>query len=316
MPGLREAAADDRAWTWMTTRDTDSWIAAALAATDAFHFVVLRDGVVVGSTSYLSVVPEHRRLEIGTTGRSSRPRSSAGSRRRSRLRAARYPTRDWSRHMNSVTVIGRGRVGSAVAARLEQRGVELRSGGAEFVLLCVPDRAIGEVARSVEPGPWVAHVSGATPLAELDPHERRFSMHPLQTFTHDRGPEQLDGAWAAVTAETEEARTRGWELAETLGVRPFDLADDARTLYHAGASIASNYLVTLYRAASRLFEDAGAPPAGLVPLMTRTIENGFELTGPISRGDWAVVEAHLAALHEEHPELEPMYRVLAEATVP
>ena len=48
--------------------------------------------------------------------------------------------------------------------------------------------------------------------------------------------------------------------------------------------------------------------------MTRTIENGFELTGPIARGDWATVDAHLGAMHEAHPELEPMYRVLAEAT--
>jgi predicted short-subunit dehydrogenase-like oxidoreductase (DUF2520 family) len=218
--------------------------------------------------------------------------------------------------MNSVNVIGRGRVGSAVAARLLERGLELRADEAELVLLCVPDRAIAEVAGSIEPGPWIAHVSGATPLAALEPHERRFSVHPLQTFTLSRGPEQLDGAWAAVTAESEEARTRGRWLAETLGLHPFDLADSARTLYHAGASIASNYVVTLYRAASRLFEDAGAPPEGLVPLMTRTIENHFELTGPISRGDWAVVEAHLAALHDEHPELEPMYRVLAEATAP
>jgi predicted short-subunit dehydrogenase-like oxidoreductase (DUF2520 family) len=103
-------------------------------------------------------------------------------------------------------------------------------------------------------------------------------------------------------------------LAETLGLRPFDLDDGARTLYHAGAAIASNFLVTLYRSASRLFEDAGAPPEALVPLMARTIENGFQLTGPIARGDWAVVDAHLDALHEAYPELEPMYRVLAEAT--
>jgi predicted short-subunit dehydrogenase-like oxidoreductase (DUF2520 family) len=218
--------------------------------------------------------------------------------------------------MNSVHVIGRGRVGSAVAARLEERGVELRTDDAELVLLCVPDRAIAEVADALAPGPWVAHVSGATPLAALEPHSKRFSVHPLQTFTLSRGPEQLDGAWAAVTAENIEARTLGWELADTLGLKPFDLADSQRTLYHAGASIASNYIVTLFRAASRLFEDAGAPPEGLVPLMTRTIENDFELTGPISRGDWAVVEAHLAALHDGHPELEPMYRVLAEATAP
>ena len=218
--------------------------------------------------------------------------------------------------MNSVNVIGRGRVGSAVAARLEERGVELRTDDAELVLLCVPDRAIAEVADALAPGPWVAHVSGATRLAALEPHSKRFSVHPLQTFTLSRGPEQLDGAWAAVTAENIEARTLGWELADTLGLKPFDLADSQRTLYHAGASIASNYIVTLFRAASRLFEDAGAPPEGLVPLMTRTIENDFELTGPISRGDWAVVEAHLAALHDGHPELEPMYRVLAEATAP
>ena len=218
--------------------------------------------------------------------------------------------------VESVNVIGRGRAGSALAARLRERGVELRDDGAELVLLCVPDRAIAEVAATVEPGPWVAHVSGATPLAALDPHVRRFSLHPLQTLTLDRGPEQLDGAWAGVTADTEEARALARELAATLGLRPFDLDDGARTLYHAGAAIASNYLVTLYRAAASLFEDAGAPPEALVPLMTRTIENGFQLTGPISRGDWAVVEAHLGALRDAHPELEPMYRVLLEATTP
>jgi predicted short-subunit dehydrogenase-like oxidoreductase (DUF2520 family) len=218
--------------------------------------------------------------------------------------------------VESVNVIGRGRVGSALSARLSERGVAVREEDAELTLLCVPDRAIAGVAAGIEPGPWVAHVSGATPLAALTPHVRRFSMHPLQTFTLDRGPEQLDGAWAAVTAETAEGRALARGLAETLGLRPFDLDDGARVLYHAGAAIASNYLVTLYRTAARLFEDAGAPPEALVPLMTRTIENGFQLTGPISRGDWSVVEAHLGALHDAHPELEPMYRVLAEATAP
>jgi predicted short-subunit dehydrogenase-like oxidoreductase (DUF2520 family) len=216
--------------------------------------------------------------------------------------------------MNSVNVIGRGRVGSAIAARLIERGVEVRSDDVELVVICVPDRAIPDVASSVDPGPWVAHVSGATPLAALEPHSKRLSVHPLQTFTLDRGPEQLDGAWAGVTAENVEARALGWELADTLGLRPFDLDDDVRVLYHAGAAIASNYLVTLYRAAARLFDDAGAPPEALVPLMTRTIENGFQLTGPIARGDRSVVEAHIGVLHEAHPELEPMYRALAEAT--
>src|SRR4051812_439997 len=217
--------------------------------------------------------------------------------------------------VESVNVIGRGRVGSALAARLEERGVELREDG-ELALLCVPDAAIPDVARGLSPGPgWIAHVSGATPLSALDPHERRFSLHPLQTFTRARGPEQLDGAWAAVTAETEEARELAIELARLLGLEPFELEDADRPLYHAGAVVASNYLVALYEAAAGLVAAAGAPPEALEPLMRRTIENGFELTGPIERGDWETIEAHREAIRRARPDLEPLYDVLAEATV-
>jgi predicted short-subunit dehydrogenase-like oxidoreductase (DUF2520 family) len=217
--------------------------------------------------------------------------------------------------IESVNVIGRGRVGSAVAARLEERRVELRD-DADVVVLCVPDSAISEVARDVAPGPWVGHTSGATPLSALEPHERRFGLHPLQSFNRSGDPAQLDGAHGAVTGATDEARELGHELARLLGLDPFDLADDDRAVYHAGAAIASNYLVTLHRAASDLFRDAGAPPAGLEPLMRRVIDNGFELTGPIARGDWETVERHLKAIRERRPQLEPLYRVLAEATSP
>ena len=61
-------------------------------------------------------------------------------------------------------------------------------------------------------------------------------------------------------------------------------------------------------------EEAGAPPGALLPLMRRTIENGFELTGPIARGDWATLDAHRAAIREARPELEAVYDALAEAT--
>jgi predicted short-subunit dehydrogenase-like oxidoreductase (DUF2520 family) len=222
---------------------------------------------------------------------------------------------------SSVHVVGGGRAGSAVAARLAERGVAVAIGRppipeAELVILAVPDSAIADVAPQIERGRWVAHLSGATPLAALEPHERRFTVHPLQTLTRDRGPEQLDGAWAAITAETDEARDRARWLAETLGLRPFDLADDDRTLYHAGAVIGGNFLVTLHRVAARLLSDAGAPPEAIVPLMRRTIDNGFELTGPIARGDWATVDAHLAALEARAPDVVELYRALAEATRP
>lgn len=220
-----------------------------------------------------------------------------------------------------VRVVGSGRAGAAIAGRLAERGIKVTAGrealaDADLVLLAVPDAAIGEVAQRVPIGPWLAHVSGATPLAALDPHRRRFSVHPLQTLSRERGPEQLDGAWAAVTAETDEAAATGRWLAETLGLRPFPLADADKPLYHAGAAIASNFLVTLYRSATRLMEASGAPPEALVPLMERTIENGFALTGPIARGDWTTVEAHLRALEERAPDLVPLYRALAEATRP
>jgi predicted short-subunit dehydrogenase-like oxidoreductase (DUF2520 family) len=218
--------------------------------------------------------------------------------------------------VESVNVIGRGRAGSALAARLEERGVELREDGAELALLCVPDAAIPDVARGLTPGPgsWVAHVSGATPLSALDPHVRRFSLHPLQTFTRARGPEQLDGAWAAVTAETDEALELGLELARVLGLEPFELADADRPLYHAGAAVASSYLVTLHDIAASLVAAAGAPPEALEPLMRRTIENGFEPTGPLVRGDLATIEAHREAVRRVRPELETLYDLLAEAT--
>ena len=214
----------------------------------------------------------------------------------------------------SVTVIGSGgRAGSAIAARLRERGVTVREDG-ELRLLCVPDRAIAEVARTIEPGPWVAHVSGATPLAALEPHARRFSVHPLQTLVPGKGAAQLDGAWGAVTAESEEARRHALWLAETLGLKPFALADDKRALYHAGAAFASSFLVTLYRVAGRLLDEAGVPPEALVPLMQRTIENDFELTGPLTRGDWSTIERHLDAIRTHTPELEHLYTTLTEAT--
>jgi predicted short-subunit dehydrogenase-like oxidoreductase (DUF2520 family) len=221
----------------------------------------------------------------------------------------------------SVRVIGIGRAGGAIAARLRERGLQVASGkeaaaDADLVLLAVPDGAIAAVAQALPAGPWVAHVSGATSLSALDPHQLRFSVHPLQTLSRDRGPEQLDGAWGAVTAENADAHQRATWLAETLGLIPFDLADAEKPLYHAGAAMASNFLVTLYRTAAHLLEESNAPPEALVPLMRRTIENGFALTGPIARGDWSTVEAHLRALRERAPEVEPLYRALAEATRP
>lgn len=221
----------------------------------------------------------------------------------------------------SVCVVGAGRVGRAAAARLSERlpavrltGRELDCRGADLVLLCVPDRAIAGVAGALEPGPWLAHTSGAARLEALAPHRRRFSVHPLQTFAPGGGPEQFDGAYAAVSADSAEGIEAGFRLAELLGLQAFELPDEERPVYHAAATMAASFLVTLHEAASDLMEAAGAPREALEPLMRRTMDNGFAPTGPFVRRDYETVEAHVRALRARRPQLEPLYRTLADLT--
>jgi predicted short-subunit dehydrogenase-like oxidoreductase (DUF2520 family) len=220
----------------------------------------------------------------------------------------------------AACVVGAGRVGRAVAARLGESlptrttGRQLECRDADLVVVCVPDRAIAAVANEIPTGPWVAHTSGASSVSALDPHRRRFGLHPLQTFALERGPEQLDGAWAAVSGETDEAVGAGFELARLLRLEPFELADDERALYHAGATFAASFLVTLHDVASELMDAAGAPPEALEPLMRRTMDNGFAPTGPIARGDWETVERHLVAIRARRPQLAPLYRALTDMT--
>ena len=147
----------------------------------------------------------------------------------------------------SACVVGAGRVGTAVHARLSERLPEARLTGRE--LACdrrrpgPPLRARPRHRRGrslAAPGPWVAHTSGATRLGSLEPHRRRFALHPLQTFQRGLGPEQLDGAWGAVSAESDESREAGFALARLLGLEPFELDDEERPVYHAAATVAAS----------------------------------------------------------------------------
>ena len=134
-------------------------------------------------------------------------------------------------------------------ARLSERlpdvrltGRELDCAGAELVLLCVPDRAVAEVAGAMSPGPWVAHTSGAARLSALEPHRRRFTLHPLQTFTHELGPSSS----TAPTGPSRPRPTRRWTPEwrwRALGLRPFELPDEERPAYHAAATFAAPFLV-------------------------------------------------------------------------
>jgi predicted short-subunit dehydrogenase-like oxidoreductase (DUF2520 family) len=223
----------------------------------------------------------------------------------------------------SRVVIGAGRVGTVVAARLGARlvarGEDPDLDGCRLLLIATPDAAIAEVCNALaprlEPGAGVVHFSGGTSVAALaSAPGPRASVHPLQTIWPDRGPDQLEGAHAAVTGDWE----LGAGLARALGMTPFPLADEAKPAYHAASVFASNYVVTLTHAAVSLLERTGlereAALAALRPLQHRTIDvAGSPPTGPIARGDAATVAAHLRAVG---PELEPLYRALGRATLP
>jgi predicted short-subunit dehydrogenase-like oxidoreductase (DUF2520 family) len=229
-----------------------------------------------------------------------------------------------ARHEQTV-VVGAGRVGRTIAARLP--GARLVGRGdpdrdlsaCRLLLIATPDAAIARVARELAPElpddcPAI-HFSGATSVHALDAVAGpTASVHPLQTVWPERGPDQLEGAYAAVTGDWEV----GAALAGELGMTPFPLDDSAKPVYHAASAFASNYLVTLTQVAVGLLERAGlerqAALDALAPLQVRTVEvAGSPPTGPIARGDAATVCAHLEAIG---PELAPLYRELGRATLP
>jgi predicted short-subunit dehydrogenase-like oxidoreductase (DUF2520 family) len=231
------------------------------------------------------------------------------------------------RELDSIAIVGAGRLGTALTAALRAagnavlgpfgRGANAR--GATTVLLCVPDGEISAAAAAVALGPLVGHCSGATGLEPLAPHEA-FSLHPLMTVPDGAGPSVLAGAGCAVDGATARALAAAEALAAALGMRATRVEDDDRAAYHAAASIASNFLVTLEGAAERLAATAGVDRALLAPLVRAAVENwaalGAEqaLTGPIARGDEETVARQRAAVADRTPDLLPLFDVLVDAT--
>lgn len=226
---------------------------------------------------------------------------------------------------DSIAIIGPGRLGTAFARSLVDAGFDatgphgrgFAGDGSPAALLCVPDSSIAEAASLLPDETLVGHCSGASPLAALG-ERRGFSLHPLMTFPG--GEVHLPGTWCAISgtgpAELEEAR----RLAAAVGMEPFELREEDRATYHAAASIASNFLVTLQAEAARLAASAGVPEGALAPLVGASLANFMEagperaLTGPIARGDEETVARQRDALADRMPELLPLFDALADRT--
>ncbi|MBB1516765.1 DUF2520 domain-containing protein [Tessaracoccus sp. MC1679] len=227
-----------------------------------------------------------------------------------------------------VALVGGGRLGTALTTSLREsgwdvqgplgRGADPRTAG--IVLLCVPDGQIADAAAGLTPRAdlLVGHCSGATPLDVLGPHEA-LGLHPLMAVPAS-GATVFAGATAAVAGTTTRALEAATALATSLGMTPVEIADDARPAYHAAASVASNFLLTLEDLAERLAASAGVPRERLVPMVRATVENWARegaapvLTGPVARGDHATVARQRAAVEQLSPADLDLFDAMVAAT--
>ncbi len=248
-------------------------------------------------------------------------------------------------------IIGLGRVGGAIMTLMRQaghtpvwavsskagrRGLEVFSSlpdepfGAEVVFLTVPDSVIEHLAEEIA-GRWgkacdgiaFFHFSGLFSSDLLESLERMggevASLHPLQSIMDvaQAGRAIQESFFTVEGSENAAAIAR--DMVSSIGSRVKDIAKQDKVLYHAAAVIASNYLVSLAAQAEGLMEAIGLSLDHLIPLIRGTVSNiekhgRSALTGPVQRGDWATVGAHLTELDKRFPDILPSYLMLGQYT--
>ncbi len=262
--------------------------------------------------------------------------------------------------MPKVGFIGAGTVGTALAVRLSQKGysvvaVSSRSqtsarnlaqavGGcqvfdmqgvadtAELIFITTPDDAIPAVASQIKwhTGQSVVHCSGVDSTEVLEPAKKLGAqvgvLHPLQTFASvEQAMENIPGSTFAIEAE-EPLLNILKDMAITLEGHWVELKANDKVLYHAAAVMACNYLVTIVKMATDLWQTFNIPSnqatQALLPLIRGTTHNidtvGIPqcLTGPIARGDTGTIRKHLEAMQQRAPTILSAYRELGLQTIP
>lgn len=264
----------------------------------------------------------------------------------------------------SFTIIGCGRVGCSLAGSLARAGyrpigffsrskasaekaMEIAGAGdvfstawaaaqrADMVFITTPDDMIQPVCRTIAKRSGfseravIFHCSGSQPSSILE-SARDFgcsvgSLHPLQSIAAPGGKENpFNGACFSVEGDPP-AAALGSSIAADLQGSTVSIRTEAKTLYHAAAVAASNYLATLLAESCRLLGQAGMSERDairiLMPLVRGTLANieadgpGAALTGPVARGDLETVRAHLRAMAADMPESLALYRTLGRYTV-
>lgn len=263
--------------------------------------------------------------------------------------------------MSTIGFIGAGITGTALATRLDQQGYDIAAvssrtlvsaeklaqrmkhcrvyktaqevaDNAQFVFITTPDDVIGEVAVRIRwyKGQSVVHCSGAHSVDIIE-SARQFGantgcFHPLQTFASmEQAIENLPGSTFAIEAD-EPLLTVVKDMSTAMAGHWIILEAGDKVLYHTAAVFACNYLVTLMKLATDLWQDFGVSQEqaikALLPLLRGTLSNienvGLPncLTGPIARGDLGTIKRHLEALEKESPYLLSTYKQLGLQTLP
>ncbi len=264
-----------------------------------------------------------------------------------------------------VAIIGAGVVGSAFGHLLRRKGYEIKgvycrtrkavrvasdfigqrindgdmahtASSADLVFLTVPDRVIAPVCHEIaskkgfREGATVIHASGALPSTVLNEAHccGAFvgSIHPLMSFANPQeAVERFPGIFCSYESDPE-VNPMLKDVVQALGGIPLSVPACDKALYHAAASTASNFVVTLLAVAREIlsvanFGHENVSLESLLPLVKSAVSNveavGIPeaLTGPISRGDVDVVKAHVDAISEQAPRYLDVYRELGKLTI-
>jgi predicted short-subunit dehydrogenase-like oxidoreductase (DUF2520 family) len=265
------------------------------------------------------------------------------------------------RKMQKIGFIGAGKVGTALAVLLTRKGYmvaaiydDTLSAAArlhalvnnctiannsqqvadivDLIFITTPDGVIEQVASQIKwaQGKSVVHCSGADSTAILEKARQDGAtvgvFHPLQTFAGiTQAIENIPGTTFAIEA-AEPLLTTLTDMAASLGGNWIQLKAEDKAAYHAAAVFASNYLVTLVKMATDLWQTFEIPldqaVKALLPLIRGTLHNietiGLPqcLTGPIARGDIGTIRKHLIEIRIKTPEILPVYKELGLQTIP
>ncbi len=256
---------------------------------------------------------------------------------------------------DTIAILGLGKVGTAFGYLLKSAGYRIvavasrsisslhqgvaftggnpctsfsdAAAGAECIFITTADDAIQSICDKISqegctgPGKKVIHMSGAGGLDLLASARKTgayvASIHPLQSFADVEGAiNNIPGSTFGITANDD---IKNWavQIVRDVGGISFFIPEADKTLYHAAACMASNYLTALMHTVEEIYVSLGMPRDAAIrafwPLVRGTFKNiemkgtVSALTGPVARGDIGTIRKHLEALHEKLPRYLQAY---------